>query len=68
MASYKTEEESQKEYIEVMGKPLGKLFHALWQEVAWLYTKWREYEDLFGTKPSRIDLMNKAARRFSGNK
>lgn len=64
MASYKTEEESQKEYIEVMGKPLGKLFHALWQEVAWLYTKWREYEDLFGTKPSRIDLMNKAAPRF----
>jgi len=26
--------------------------------------KWREYEDLFGTKPSRIDLMNKAAPRF----
>jgi len=64
MASHKTEEESQKEYIEVMGKPLGKIFHALWQELAWLYTKWREYEDLFGTKPSRIDLMNKAAPRF----
>ena len=64
MATHKTAEESQKEYIEVMGEPLGKQFHALWQEVAWLYTKWGEYVALFGTKPSRIDLMNRTAPLF----
>ncbi len=47
-----------------MGDSLGKLFHELWQEVAWLYMKWGEYVTLFGTKPSRIDLMNKAAPHF----
>lgn len=66
MASHKTAEESQKEYIEIMGEPLGKLFHALWQEVAWLYTKWGEYESLYGTNSGRIDLMNKAAPLFFG--
>jgi hypothetical protein len=43
MATYKTAKDSQKKYIEVMGEPLGKLFYALWQEVAWLYNKWNEY-------------------------
>lgn len=64
MATHKTSDESLKEYIEVMGEPLGKQFHALWQEVAWLYTKWNEYVALFGTKPSRIDLMNRTAPLF----
>ncbi len=64
MATHKTAEEAREEYIEIMGEPLGKLFHALWQEVAWLYTKWGEYVALFGTKPSRIDLMNKVAPLF----
>jgi len=47
-----------------MGEPLGILFHALWQELAWLYWKWNEYLALYGTKPSRIDLINKAAPGF----
>lgn len=64
MEAHKTAEESKEEYITIMGEPLGKLFHALWQEVAWLYTKWGEYVALYGTKSSRIDLMNKAAPRF----
>jgi hypothetical protein len=64
MSNQKTPEEVKKEYIDIMGEPLGKFFNALWQEVAWLYTKWNEYVALYGTKPSRIDLMNKAAPRF----
>lgn len=64
MASHKTAEESQREYIGLMGEHLGKLYHALWQEVAWLYMKWGEYESLYGTNPSRIDLMNKVAPLF----
>lgn len=47
-----------------MGEVLGTVFHALWQEVAWLYTKWGEYVALYGTKPGRIELMNKSAPRF----
>lgn len=47
-----------------MGDPLGKLFYALWQELAWLYEKWAEYVVLYGTKPSRIDLLNRAAPLF----
>ncbi len=47
-----------------MGTPLGEQFGALWQEVAWLYLKWGEYVDLFGTKPSRIKLLNNAASGF----
>lgn len=64
MSNQKTPEQVKKEYIAIMGEPLGKLFNALWQEVAWLYTKWDEYVALYGTKPSRIDLMNKSAPIF----
>lgn len=61
---YKPPEETKKEDIEAMGEPLSKLYYELWQEVSWLYFKWDEYEVLFGTKPSRIDLMNESAPFF----
>ena len=63
LAQSKTADES-KEYVQLMGEALGKVFHALWQEVAWLYTKWGEYEALYGTKQSRIELMNRSAPRL----
>jgi hypothetical protein len=47
-----------------MGEALGRLHHALSNELAWLYLKWGEYVELFGTKPSRIDLVNRAAGGF----
>ena len=64
MATHRTAEEVKQHHVEQMGEDLGSLFHVLWNEVAWLYGKWGEYVELFGTKPSRIDLMNKAAPRF----
>ena len=64
MSNYRTAEEAKLDYIKCMGEPLGKLFHALWQEVAWLHSKWSEYVELFGTKPSRIDLLNESAPLF----
>jgi hypothetical protein len=64
MAQSKNADESKQEYVQLMGESLGKVFHALWQEVAWLYTKWAEYAALYGTKPSRIELMNRSAPRF----
>jgi len=64
MARERSSEEVRKHYIEGMGEELGSLFHALWNEVAWVYMKWDQYVELFGTKPSRIDLLNEAAGSF----
>ncbi len=64
MSTFRSAEEAKKNYVEKMGEPLGSLFEALWQEVAWLYREWNEYVALFGTKPSRVTLLNKAAPTF----
>jgi len=48
----------------LMGDELGELYSALWQQVTWLYTKWGEYLTLFGTKQSRIELLNSTAPAF----
>ena len=64
MSTHRTAEEVKQHHLEVMGDDLGSLYHALWNELAWLYSKWEEYVELFGTKPSRIDLINSAAGHF----
>lgn len=64
MCAERTEEESRQDCINAMGDELGRFYHALYNELAWLYLKWGEYVELFGTKPTRIDLMNKAAGGF----
>ncbi len=64
MSRNKTSDEVERHHIEAMGEDLGPLYHALWNELAWLYSKWHEYVELFGTKSSRIDLLNRAAGRF----
>lgn len=57
-------DESRNESVKAMGEPLGSLYHELWQEVARLYRKWHEYVELFGSKSSRVELLNKAASTF----
>ncbi|MEA5114769.1 MAG: hypothetical protein VB050_12160 [Geobacteraceae bacterium] len=64
MSRERTAEEVKQHHFESMGDELGGLYHALWNELAWLHSKWKEYVDLFGTKPSRIELINKAAGHF----
>lgn len=64
MSGYRSAEEVKRYHIKMMGEPLGSLYHALLNELAWLHTKWREYIELFGTTPSRIDLMNQASGLF----
>ena len=64
MSRYRNAEEVKTYHIKSMGKELGPIFHALWNEVAWIYKKWGQYVELFGTKPSRIDLLNNAAPLF----
>jgi hypothetical protein len=60
----RTAEEARAEYERIMGSDLGTTYNALWQQLAWLHGKWAAYVELFGTKESRIDLMNEAAPRF----
>lgn len=64
MSRHRTADEVKQHHVESMGKELGGLYHALWNEAAWLHLKWAEYVELFGTKPSRIELVNKAAGNF----
>ncbi|HEV2039416.1 MAG TPA: hypothetical protein VGT81_05105, partial [Casimicrobiaceae bacterium] len=64
MAVERSADEAKQEYIGAMGDVLGSLYHALWQEVAWRHLKWHEYVELFGTKESRIRLINRAAPTF----
>ncbi len=61
----RTADEARTDAILAMGQELGDLYSALWQEVAWLHTKWEEYVVLFGTKESRVELLNRAAPRFA---
>ena len=58
---FKSAEETRAEYLAAMGLDLGPVFHALWNECAWLHLKWREYRELFGGSSERVDLLNSAA-------
>jgi hypothetical protein len=59
-----TADEVLEENIAAMGKDLGEQYSELWREAAYLHAKWAEYVELFGTKGSRIDLLNGAAGHF----
>lgn len=61
----RTAEEARAHSIELMGPELGEIYAALWQEVAGIHSKWAEYVVLYGTKESRVDLLNRAAPRFA---
>jgi hypothetical protein len=64
MCTESSADETRQLAINAMGETLGRFYHALWNELAWLYLKWGEYVVLFGTKPSRIGLINRAAGEF----
>lgn len=63
-SNLRTAEQAKAEHILRMGKDLGTVYDALWQEVAWIYTKWTEFVTLFGTKESRVELLNEVAPSF----
>jgi hypothetical protein len=62
--SYQTAAESKQTHIDAMGPELGPLYDAMWQQVAWLHTKWTQYVELYGAKESRLTLLNQAAPLF----
>jgi hypothetical protein len=59
-----TAEAAKKLHIAKMGQPLGEVYSALWQAVAIIFVYWKDYVELFGTKPERIDILNQAAPQF----
>ncbi|MCK1285438.1 hypothetical protein IVB41_16080 [Bradyrhizobium sp. 44] len=59
-----TAAEAKEQYIKAMGDALGVQYFQLWQEIAGLHINWAEFLELFGTKTSRIDLMNRSAGHF----
>ena len=60
-----TAEQARARSVLVMGQELGETFEAVWQEIVWLHSKWAEYAALYGSKESRVVLLNKAAPRFA---
>ena len=60
----RTMEEAKEENVAKMGNELGTLYTALWQALAGINIYWSEYKEMFGTKPERIDLLNRAAPAF----
>lgn len=58
------EEEVRDRNIQAMGEPLGQLFSALSNELTWQFLRWGQFEQLFGSKPSRVDLLNQSAPLF----
>lgn len=60
-----TADESRLRNIGAMGEDVGAIYSQLWQELAWLYRTWAEYVVLFGTKESRVSLLNDAAPAFT---
>lgn len=59
-----TAEEVKQVHIDRMGPDLGRQYDQLWQEMAYVHQKWDQYVVLFGTKPGRIDLLNRSAGLF----
>ncbi len=56
--------EVKQEHLSKLGPILGTHYNALYNEVAWLHVRWKQYKDLFGTSPSRIAILNQAAGLF----
>jgi hypothetical protein len=57
-------EDMRRKYATTLGDPLGEMVYALEAEFYWLQYKWQEYVVLFGSEPSRIEVLNRAAPAF----
>ncbi|WP_439882152.1 hypothetical protein ACSX1A_03105 [Pontibacter sp. MBLB2868] len=57
----KTAEEVKQEMIDKMGIDFGSLFYSLRNELLWLTYRWIEFRELYGTKETRIEIMNSSA-------
>ena len=44
----------------MLGPEVGLVYNALYNKCVLLHVKWRQYLELFGTKPERLDLLNRS--------
>lgn len=51
-------------HIAILGDDLGRFYHELFNEVAWVNAKWQQYKALFGASPKRVEVLNEAAAFF----
>lgn len=63
MGNVLTGDEVLNEAINAMGSPLGDVYHALGDEVAWLHLKWNDFRELFA-ESDLVDILNSAAPAF----
>ncbi|AZO68939.1 MULTISPECIES: AbiU2 domain-containing protein [unclassified Mesorhizobium] len=64
MSTTRTAAESRADYEQIMGQDLGAIYAELVQELSQIHLVWDQYKILFGTKKSRVDLLNEAAGSF----
>lgn len=57
-------DELELERVRTMGPDLGRRYHALWNELVWLNTKWQEFETLFAHSAERLELLNRVAPHY----
>ncbi|WFP61369.1 hypothetical protein [Mesorhizobium sp. WSM4904] len=62
----KTADQSRADCEIAMGQELGAIYAELIQELSNIYLVWGQYKILFGTRESRVDLLNSAAGGFFG--
>ena len=64
MANLRTSDDIRDRYVTVLGKQLGDVHHAIWNDLAWLNAKWGQFNALFGETPERVEILNSAAPLF----
>ncbi|MBZ9843996.1 hypothetical protein [Mesorhizobium sp. CA5] len=64
MSKEQTAAEARAQYEKVMGSELGAIYAELVQELCHTQLVWNQYKVLFGTKGSRVDLLNAASGSF----
>lgn len=52
------------ERLGAFGDELGEIYHELANELSWILLKWQQYCALYGVKPERVELLNRAAPLF----
>lgn len=67
MSDNLTPEEVKAKHLEGMPETLGKLYHELTEQTAWLHIKWNDFKRLFATDQETVDLLNEAAPAFAHN-
>ena len=64
MGRSRTAEEVERDHLEAFGPRLGPLYHALYNEVAWIHAKWIQYRKLYAKSEKRTHLLKDTAPFF----